>query len=174
MCTAGNWIHFVTIHLSDQRSSFDQESYIPILGHDLRSKINPWIDKNQLYSLNNLLLSNFIQSICFETFIYLLKTRTAKVLTLQILELVCGKRSLLCLAFKTLNKWKQLFCYFILAVYPLKSQNMDESLLINISMRHSYVFMQLMNFNLGINHHDESNANICQYFRFTIKDKTLL
>ena len=44
------------------------------------------------------------------------KTLTWKVLATQILQFVFGKRSWLCLAFKTWTKWKKLFCYFILAV----------------------------------------------------------
>ena len=48
---------------------------------------------------------------CFE------KTLTWKVLATQILQFVFGKRSWLCLAFKTWTKWKKLFCYFILAVF---------------------------------------------------------
>ena len=44
---------------------------------------------------------------------------------------VYGRKSRVCLAFKTLNKLKQLFCYF----------KMKGSLWINISVRHNYVFV---------------------------------
>ena len=39
MCTAGDWILLVAIHLSDQRSSFDKDSYTPILRHDKKQVI---------------------------------------------------------------------------------------------------------------------------------------
>ena len=56
-----------------------------------------------------------------ETLNYLLETLTWKVLAQQILQFAFGRRSWLCLEFKTFNKWKQLFWYFILAVYERKS-----------------------------------------------------
>lgn len=133
--------------------------------------MNRWMVNNYFNSLNNLLHFNFFNIIWIETFIYLLQTLTRKVLVQQILQFVFGRKSRLCLAFKTLNKWKQLFCYFILAVYPLKSQNMDESLSMNISMRHNYVFVQLMNSKLRKNYHHESNASICQYFHSRVWTK---
>lgn len=34
MCTSGDWILLVAIHLSDQRSSFDKDSYTPVLRRD--------------------------------------------------------------------------------------------------------------------------------------------